>query len=81
MEDAEDEEPELQLVASYGYKTRKKVANRFKLGEGLVGQAALEKQPILVTERAGRLHPRSPRASARRRRATSSSCRSSSRTR
>jgi CheY-like chemotaxis protein len=39
-----------QLVASYGYKTRKKVANRFKIGESLVGQAALEKQSILITE-------------------------------
>jgi len=39
-----------QLVASYGYKTRKKVANRFKVGEALVGQAALEKQSILITE-------------------------------
>src|SRR4051812_6952237 len=45
-----DEEPQLQLVASYGYKTRKTVSNRFKLGEGLVGQAALERKPILVTE-------------------------------
>jgi signal transduction histidine kinase/DNA-binding response OmpR family regulator len=39
-----------QLIASYGYKTRKRVANRFKLGEALVGQAALEKQSILITE-------------------------------
>ncbi len=49
-EEEQDEEPELQLIASYGYKTRKKVANRFKLGESLVGQAALEKQSILITE-------------------------------
>ncbi|PLS75823.1 MAG: hybrid sensor histidine kinase/response regulator [Actinobacteria bacterium] len=42
--------PELRLVASYGYKARKNVPNRFKLGESLVGQAALEKSPILVTE-------------------------------
>jgi GAF domain-containing protein len=37
-------------VATYGYKERKKVANRFKVGEALVGQAALEKQPILITD-------------------------------
>ncbi len=43
-------DPELQLIASYGYKTRKKISNRFKLGESLVGQAALEKQSILITE-------------------------------
>jgi CheY-like chemotaxis protein/signal transduction histidine kinase/HAMP domain-containing protein len=43
-------EPVLQLISSYGYKTRKKTSNRFKLGESLVGQAALEKQSILITE-------------------------------
>ena len=41
---------ELALIASYGYKKRKNVSNRFKPGEGLVGQAALEKKPILITE-------------------------------
>jgi CheY-like chemotaxis protein/signal transduction histidine kinase/HAMP domain-containing protein len=39
----------LKLIASYAYKERKHVANRFVLGEGLVGQAALEKKPILLT--------------------------------
>ncbi|MDP9003975.1 MAG: response regulator, partial [Verrucomicrobiota bacterium] len=43
------EEPELQLLASYAYRERKGVNNRFKLGEGLVGQAALEKERILLT--------------------------------
>ena len=38
----------LRLIASYAYRARKHVANRFALGEGLVGQAALEKQPILL---------------------------------
>jgi signal transduction histidine kinase len=38
----------LKLVASYAYRARKHVANRFAPGEGLVGQAALEKQPILL---------------------------------
>jgi signal transduction histidine kinase/DNA-binding response OmpR family regulator len=41
---------ELALIASYGYKKRKNVSNRFKPGEALVGQAALEKKPILITE-------------------------------
>src|SRR5207253_6702855 len=45
-----DDEPELRLIASYGYKQRKHVSNSFKPGEGLVGQAALEKQSIVVTE-------------------------------
>src|SRR3989440_289450 len=43
------EEPELQLLASYAYRQRKGVNTRFKLGEGLVGQAALEKERILLT--------------------------------
>ena len=34
---------ELRLLASYGYMRRKAVSNRFKPGEGLVGQAALQK--------------------------------------
>ncbi|MDQ3519193.1 MAG: response regulator, partial [Gemmatimonadota bacterium] len=41
--------PSLRLVASYAYKERKHVANRFAYGEGLVGQAALEKEAILLT--------------------------------
>ncbi|MDQ6859992.1 MAG: response regulator, partial [Verrucomicrobiota bacterium] len=43
------ENPELKLLASYAYRERKGVNNRFKLGEGLVGQAALEKERILLT--------------------------------
>ncbi|HEY0997635.1 MAG TPA: HAMP domain-containing protein, partial [Gemmatimonadaceae bacterium] len=38
----------LKLIASYAYRARKHIANRFGLGEGLVGQAALEKEPILL---------------------------------
>jgi CheY-like chemotaxis protein/HAMP domain-containing protein/GAF domain-containing protein len=38
----------LKLVASYAYRARKHVGNRFALGEGLVGQVAIEKQPILL---------------------------------
>src|SRR5687767_11332339 len=47
--DREDNAPVLKLIASYAYKERKHVGNRFLLGEGLVGQAALEKKPILLT--------------------------------
>ena len=36
-------------VGSYAFTTRKNVSNHFKMGEGIVGQAALEKQPILLT--------------------------------
>ncbi len=42
--------PELRLIASYGYKRRKSVSNRFKIGEGLVGQAALEGKSILISD-------------------------------
>ncbi|HYH37037.1 MAG TPA: HAMP domain-containing protein, partial [Azospirillum sp.] len=45
----EDEEVSFDLVASYAYKTRKHLSNSFKLREGLVGQCAFEKQPILLT--------------------------------
>ena len=38
-----------KLKASYAYKTRKNLSNEFKTGEGLIGQAALEKQPIVLT--------------------------------
>ena len=40
----------LRLFASYAYRERKHVANEFALGEGLVGQAALERKRILVTD-------------------------------
>jgi HAMP domain-containing protein/CheY-like chemotaxis protein/GAF domain-containing protein len=48
MED-DNNTPVLKLIASYAYKERKHVGNRFYLGEGLVGQSALEKKPILLT--------------------------------
>jgi CheY-like chemotaxis protein/signal transduction histidine kinase/CHASE3 domain sensor protein len=38
----------LSLKGSYAYKKRKNLSNVFALGEGLVGQAALEKQQILL---------------------------------
>ncbi len=47
--DYSEEEPQLRLLASYAYKERKNVDNVYKLGEGLVGQCALEKQKILLT--------------------------------
>ncbi|APR77314.1 Putative SigmaB asociated two-component system sensor protein [Minicystis rosea] len=47
--DAETDKPQLRLLSSYGYTRRKGVSNRFAIGDGLVGQAALEKKTILVT--------------------------------
>lgn len=38
-----------KLLGSYAYTKRKNLSNEFKLGEGIVGQAALEKKTILLT--------------------------------
>ena len=46
----EGEQPLLKLLASYAYKERKSLANEYKLGEGLVGQCALEKERILISD-------------------------------
>ena len=43
------EENQLRMVGSYAFTTRKKVANKIKFGDGVVGQAALEKQSITLT--------------------------------
>jgi HAMP domain-containing protein/CheY-like chemotaxis protein len=45
-----DNQPYLKLLSSYACRERKHLANRFYLGEGLVGQCALEKERILLTE-------------------------------
>jgi len=47
--DSEGEEPRLNLTSSYAYRERKHVSNSFALGEGLVGQCALEGKTILLT--------------------------------
>jgi HAMP domain-containing protein/signal transduction histidine kinase/CheY-like chemotaxis protein len=48
--DSSGDEPELKLLASYAYRERRGAKNRFKLGDGLVGQAALEKRRIVLTD-------------------------------
>ena len=40
----------LKLLSSYAYRERKHLANQFHIGEGLVGQCALEKERILISE-------------------------------
>ena len=44
------EEPALKLLASYAYKERKSAGSSFKLGDGLVGQCALEKEKIILRD-------------------------------
>ncbi|MEA3315511.1 MAG: response regulator [Campylobacterota bacterium] len=42
------DEDELSLIASFAFISRDSISNRFKLGEGIVGQVALEQQEILL---------------------------------
>jgi len=47
--DSSGSEPMLRLAATYAYKERKNLARQFHIGEGIVGQAAFEKERILLT--------------------------------
>ncbi|MEC0173543.1 HAMP domain-containing protein [Paenibacillus favisporus] len=49
INEPENDEPVLTLFASYAYQNRKHLSNRFRAGEGLVGQCLVEKQRILLT--------------------------------
>src|SRR5437763_198529 len=49
MMEQEGNSPVLKLRSTYAYRERKSLANRFRLGEGLVGQCALEQKTILLT--------------------------------
>ncbi len=50
LKDSSEEQPILNMLASFGYQERKHLANRFRPGESLVGQCLLEKQRILLTD-------------------------------
>lgn len=43
------QEDAFHLMGSYAFSQRKNLSNQYKLGEGLVGQAALEKDLILIS--------------------------------
>jgi two-component system sensor histidine kinase/response regulator len=43
------EENELRMLGAYGWRERKNLNLKLALGEGLLGQSALEKQPITIT--------------------------------
>ena len=49
MDNSRPEDPVLRFQAGYAYKERKTLAQVFRVGEGLVGQCALEKERILLT--------------------------------
>ena len=49
MKDLDDGEEIFTLTASYAYRVRKDVSSKFKAGESLVGQCALEKKTIVFT--------------------------------
>ena len=51
--DKSGREPELRLLASYACHEQSGMKTSFKLGDSLVGQAALEKQRILITDAPG----------------------------
>jgi HAMP domain-containing protein/signal transduction histidine kinase/CheY-like chemotaxis protein len=50
INDSSNGEPDLRLLASYAFNTRKHVITRIHAGEGIVGQAAFEQQRILLTD-------------------------------
>ena len=50
MNESTNGEPDMSLLASYAYTDRKHLANRFAAGEGLVGQCALEKTSIVLSQ-------------------------------
>ena len=45
----DDSEKRLRLLATYAYRRRKSLELGFAVGEGLVGQCALERKPIIIT--------------------------------
>ncbi len=46
----EEEKQRLRLLHGYALRERKQLHQRLQLGEGLVGQCALERQPILLSD-------------------------------
>lgn len=48
--DYDPDTQQLELCGSYGFKQRKHLSTRYTLGEGLVGQVALERKPIVLEQ-------------------------------
>lgn len=52
-----NEDEVFKLMGSYAFSHRKDVKSEYRIGEGLIGQAALEKQPIVVSKILGIIFP------------------------
>ncbi len=50
MMDSQEADARLRMIASYGYRSSRKLPTSFLPGEGLVGQCALEKNRIWLTD-------------------------------
>jgi HAMP domain-containing protein/CheY-like chemotaxis protein/signal transduction histidine kinase len=50
MMDSQESDARLRMIASYGYRSSRKLPTSFLPGEGLVGQCALEKVRIWLTD-------------------------------
>ncbi|WP_440967888.1 response regulator [Massilia sp. GER05] len=50
MMDSQEADARLRMIASYGYRSSRKLPTSFLPGEGLVGQCALEKTRIWLTD-------------------------------
>jgi CheY-like chemotaxis protein/HAMP domain-containing protein len=50
MDLSDPEEPKLRFQAGYAYRTREGLPTVFRVGEGLIGQCALERRRLLLTE-------------------------------
>ncbi len=48
--DNSEENPELELIASFAYNRKKYLKKKFKPGEGLIGTCAIEKEKIFLSE-------------------------------
>ncbi|WP_420476479.1 response regulator, partial [Noviherbaspirillum sp. ST9] len=49
MMDSQENDARLRMIASYGYRSSRKLPTSFLPGEGLVGQCAVEKQRVWLT--------------------------------
>nr|MDQ3282780.1 HAMP domain-containing protein [Acidobacteriota bacterium] len=49
MDGSNQDDPRLKLTATYAFRERKHLNKEFRIGESLIGQAAFEKQRILIT--------------------------------